>query len=76
MYLNASQEWVKVNLMHRPVIQVRAEAITPMFLIIRKEVLRASLYPSTLDTNNCFVSSFAIEIWFRSEAVVGEFSVV
>ena len=61
-HLNAAQEWVEIDLMHRSIIEVGAEAISPMLLVIGQQVLGACLYANTLHANDGLICAFTVEI--------------
>ncbi len=70
-YLDAPQERIKVYFVSRPIVQVGAITIPPMFLVICKEVFGTRLYACALHTHDRFICAFPVEIRIWTKTISG-----
>lgn len=66
-HLHRSIVRIHVQFMVRPVIDIRRETISPMFLVIGQKVLGACHYAHGLDSHNRFVCRLSSQVRIRSE---------
>jgi hypothetical protein len=67
-HIDRTVEWIHVDLLHRPVIDVGTQAIPPVLLVVRYKVLRTSLDTNRLNTHDSFICALTIEVWIGAKS--------